>query len=111
MDSRLYLLPLFYLFVIIIFKFIENSLYRFLLLSILACYCLYLFKIKKNIILIYLFITLLAIIIEIIFIKFFKTTWYYYNKELFVIPYWLVSLWLCAIIFFIEIYKLSIKYL
>ena len=111
MDSRLYLLPLFYLFVIIIFKFIENSLYRFLLLSILACYCLYLFKIKKNIILIYLFITLLAIIVEIIFIKFFKKTWYYYNKELFVIPYWLVSLWLCAIIFIIENYKLSIKYL
>ena len=107
--NRYHILFILYLIIIIIFKFVNKSFYRFILTFSIALLVLYFFKITKKDILIYLLLTLFAIIIEIIFIKFFNKTWFYYEKEFFVIPYWLISLWFCAIIFLIEMYKLISK--
>ena len=107
-DNRYLILLLFYLIFISIFKYIKNSFYRFLLITLLALLSLYIFKINKKNILIYILLTFFAILTEIIFIKYFYKTWFYYKKELIVIPFWLISLWFCAIVFIIEIYKILI---
>ena len=105
-NINLYNIILIYIVILLIFKYIENSYYRFFALLLISLYLIYLFKIKTKILYFYIIITLLFVLSEIIFIQYFNNTWFYYNKELINIPIWLITLWFIAITFIFELYKI-----
>lgn len=105
-NINLYNIILIYISILLIFKYIENSYYRFFALLLISLYLIYLFKIKTKILYFYIIITLLFVLSEIIFIQYFNNTWFYYNKELINIPIWLITLWFIAITFIFELYKI-----
>lgn len=105
-NINLYNIILIYIVILLIFKYIENSYYRFFALLLISLYLIYLFKIKTKILYFYIIITLLFVLSEIIFIQYFNNTWFYYNKELINIPIWLITLWFITITFIFELYKI-----
>jgi len=105
-NINLYNIILIYISILLIFKYIENSYYRFFALLLISLYLIYLFKIKTKILYFYIIITLLCVLSEIIFIQYFNNTWFYYNKQLINVPIWLITLWFIAITFIFELYKI-----
>lgn len=98
-----------YLLILLLFKFISNNYLRFLLLLLISIYCIWFFKLKKKKLILIILLTFSAVITEIIFIKYFKNTWKYYNNDIVNVPYWLFPLWFICIVFILEIYKIFIK--
>lgn len=107
-NILLLLLFIFYIIILSLFYFIVDSNLRFIILFIIILLIIYIYQINYKYLFIYIFLTFIAILTEIIFIKYLKITWFYYKKELFVIPYWLILLWFLGITLIIEFYKIII---
>lgn len=106
MDINFYNIIILYIVILLIFKYIENSYYRFFALLLISFYLIYLFKIKTKVLYFYIIITLFCVLTEIIFIQYFNNTWFYYNKELINVPIWLTTLCFIAITFVFELFKI-----
>lgn len=106
MDINFYNIIILYIVILLIFKYIENSYYRFFALLLISIYLIYLFKIKTKILYFYIIITLFCVFTEILFIQYFNNTMFYYNKELINVPIWLTTLCFIAITFVFELFKI-----